>query len=312
MIYFKKIRGIILLILILLIPQGLILAQTINHAYIVQDNDSTSVKWLRDGEIIADTYKGNTLGIKELLISGSAQPSEQGWNDIIQFISKHKPSGNKPIWVIDLRQETHGYLNGQPITLYSEYDWINKGKNNQQSALDEKNWLLSLSTKKKITNVLSKHQFATQKYLNRKLTPVKEVQSEEQLISKLGLNYHRLYVTDHMAPESLEVDAFITLIKSIPKDTWLHIHCRGGKGRTTTFLVMYDMLKNADKVTFAEIIARHASVPPYYNLFEVNRDKSFLTPYYKERIIFLFDFYQFAQKYLKGYQGTWQEWQSTR
>jgi protein-tyrosine phosphatase len=31
-------------------------------------------------------------------------------------------------------------------------------------------------------------------------------------------------------------------VSSLPKDTWIHIHCRGGEGRTTTFLAILEML----------------------------------------------------------------------
>lgn len=43
------------------------------------------------------------------------------------------------------------------------------------------------------------------------------------------------------SPEN--IDEFIKLYKSLPKDAWLHFHCEAGKGRTTTFLAMYDMMK---------------------------------------------------------------------
>ncbi|MBI2786792.1 MAG: tyrosine protein phosphatase, partial [Legionella longbeachae] len=217
----------------------------------------------------------------------------------------------KPILVLDLRQESHGYLNGRSITLVSIYDWINRGKSNTQSLVDQENWLHSLRTQKKIKGILSAKQFSAKEYSGGKNISVKAVKNEETLVSRLGLQYHRLYISDHSAPADAEVNAFVTLLQSSPKDTWFHIHCRGGKGRTTTFLVMYDMLKNADKVSFEEIIRRHASITPYYNLFEINRADPYLTPYYEERLAFLSRFYQFAQQVLKGYKGTWSTWRDT-
>ena len=311
-------KSIIVIFITLLLTQGFAVAQSetktcgamTDNPCIVQDSEfsSSPLKWLRDASMIADVYQGNTLGIKELLISGSEEPSEKGWKDIADYIAKRSAPGKKTLLVLDLRQESHGYLNGRAITLVSEYDWINRGKSNSQSIRDQENWLHSLRIQKKITGILSTQQFAAKEYSGGKTIPVKVVKNEKDLVSRLGFAYHKLYITDHTAPGDSEIDAFLTIIKNAPKDTWFHVHCRGGKGRTTTFFVMYDMLKNADKVSFEEIIARHASIAPYYNLFEINRGDPFLTPYYEQRIILLSHFYQFAQEVLNGYQGTWSEW----
>lgn len=294
---------------------GFLFAQTntkvcdgsLSHPCIVTDSEysSSPLKWLREAAMIASAYPGNIQGIAELTISGSEEPSEKGWKEIAEYIARR---GGKKVLVVDLRQESHGYINGRAITLVSEYDWINRGKTNAQSLADQENWLQSLKNQKKLKGVLSSQQFAAKEYSSGKTLRVKVVKNEQEVVSGLGFKYHRLYVTDHTAPSDSEVDAFLTLIKNAPKDTWLHIHCRGGKGRTTSFFVMYDMLKNADKVSFEEIIARHASIPPYYNLFEVHRAEPFLTPYYEQRIMFLSRFYQFALQVLKGYSGTWSQW----
>ncbi|KTC83851.1 tyrosine protein phosphatase [Legionella cincinnatiensis] len=318
MVYFKS----IIVILTLLLFQGFIFAQpetqmcdaTLNNPCIVQDSDlsSSPLRWLRDASMIADVYQGNNFGINELSLSGSEEPSEKGWKEIVDYIAKHRKIGGKSVLVLDLRQESHGYLNGRAITLVSEHDWINRGKSNDQSLIAQENWLNSLKLEKKVSGVLSSQQFAAKEYSNGKNIPVKKIKNERELVSRLGFEYHRLYVTDHMAPSDSEVDVFLTIIKNAPKDAWFHIHCRGGKGRTTTFLVMYDMLKNANKVSFDEIIARHASIPPYYNLFDVNRADPSLTPYYEQRIIFLSRFYQFAQQFLKGNPESWSKWKARR
>lgn len=287
-------------------------ASLLNPCIVTDSEYSNSpLKALRDASMILDAYSGNNKGITNLSISGSEQPSEKAWKDIAQFINRHKKSKNQLVWVLDLRQESHGYLNGRAITLVSDYDWINRGKNNNQSLTDQENWLQSLRIQKKVSGILSSQQFAAKEYSHGKTIPVEVIKNEEEMVSRLGFKYHRLFITDHMAPTDSEVDLFIEFMKHVPKDTWFHIHCRGGKGRTTSFFVMYDMLKNADKVRFEEIIARHASIFPYYNLFEVNRSDPSLTPYYEQRLLFLTHFYLFAQQFLKGYKGTWSQWRSS-
>ena len=119
-------------------------------------------------------------------------------------------------------------------------------------------------------------------------------------------------VPDHRRPGDVDIDHFVELIKHLPKKTWLHIHCRGGSGRTTTFMAMYDMLRNANVVLFEEIIKRQAAVSPYYDLFTVNRKNVILTPYYQARLDFLRQFYRFSQDYLQGYPENWSQWKSSK
>lgn len=285
---------------------------TTEHPCIVQDSKSqyTPIALLRDAWMIPASYNGNIEGINTLLVSGSEIPSEKGWRDIADHIAI-RTNGNKPVVVLDLRQESHGYLNGKAITLVNAYNWLNVGKTNEQSTLEQENWLSALRAKKKVNGILTPTQYHAKEYAQGKSMAVLSVKNEEHYVAKLGFKYSRLYISDHRAPLDSEVDAFLSLVKSMPKNTWYHVHCRGGKGRTTTLLNLFDMLKNADKVSFEEIIARQASVPPYYNMLDVKRGNPELTPYYEERIAFLAQFYEFARQSLMGYDvGSWSEWKA--
>jgi hypothetical protein len=285
---------------------------TETHPCIVQDSKTKSspVEWMRDVTVIADVYRGNTLGIKDLYVSGSEEPSEKGWRSIAEYILMRKPKGSQPVVVLDLRQESHGYINGRAITLVTNYNWINLGKSNQQSHTDEVKWLSSLGSKKIVNGILTLAQYREKDYIRGKSMAVGSIKSEEYYVSRWGFEYQRLYISDHRAPLDSEVDALLRLVKSKPENTWYHVHCRGGKGRTSTVLAMFDMLKNADKVSFDEIIARQASISPYYNLFEIYRNDIELTPYYILRIEFLRQFYIYSQQVLAGYTGTWSEWKA--
>ncbi len=307
----------VVLIMLLLIhgrifasPLPAICESSIEKPCIVQDSTSqnASVQWLRDVATIADAYNGNIQGIHNLYLSGSKEPSEKGWRTIAEYIAMRRPKIGSPVVVLDLRQESHGYLNGRAITLVSNYNWLNLGKSNEQSALDQESWLASLRGRKTVHGVLTVSQYRDKQYFLGKSMAVGTVKNEEYYVSKWGFEYHRLFVTDHRAPLDSEVDALLTLVKSKPKKTWFHVHCRGGKGRTSTFLAMLDMFKNADKVSFEEIISRQASISPYYNLLDIYRGDPELTPYYIKRIAFLMLFYEFSRQSLQGYSGTWSEW----
>ncbi|HIA7953080.1 phosphatase domain-containing protein [Legionella pneumophila] len=283
---------------------------TIENPCIVQDSKTQFSPVIRYREVasIADVYGGNITGINKFHLSGSEQPSEKGWEAIAESISRKMGAEAKKVIALDLRQESHGYLNGRAITLVSVYNWINLGKSNSQSTLDQENWLTGLRSRKIVNGVLTVPQYVAKQYSQGKSMVVSTVKNEEYYVYKKGFDYYRIFISDHRAPLDSEVDALVALIKNNPEDTWYHVHCRGGKGRTTTVFAMFDMLKNADKVSFEEIIARQASIPPFYNLMVTNREIPELTPYYEQRLQFLIHFYEFARQSLMGYSGTWSEW----
>ena len=314
--HFKWIKGVFLLATMI---QGCVFARvlppicdsTTEHPCIIQDSKSqfTPIGLLRDAFMISAAYHGNTRGINNLFLSGSEEPSEKGWSDIADYISLRSNADNFVV-VLDLRQESHGYLNGKAITLVNAYNWLNLGKTNAQSALDQDIWLTALRKRKQVNGILTPTQYRAKEYAQGKSIAVLTVKNEEYYVSKWGFKYERLYITDHRAPLDAEVDAFLAIVKRYPKNTWFHIHCRGGKGRTTTLFTLFDMLKNADVVSFEDIIARQATIPPYYNLLSFNRGDADLTPHYEERANFLAHFYEFARQSLQGYEGTWSEWKA--
>lgn len=283
---------------------------TLQNPCFVQDtqNNTQEVRHWRNTQMIAATYQGNTMGLTQLWMSGSAAPSGPNWEWIANTIKKITANKVTKMIDVDLRQETHGYLNNNAVNLTVEHDWINYNKTRQQALADEKNWLTFLSNQTYIDNVLTPIQFKASQFSEGMTIPVITVSSEATTVHQAGLHYFRLTVTDHMAPLDADVDRFVNLIKTLPRDAWLHIHCRGGDGRTTTFMAMYDMLRNANKVSFDEIIKRQAAVSPFYDLSQVERKNPELTEYYKKRYVFLMHFYQFANVYLDGYRGNWSDW----
>ncbi len=80
------------------------------------------------------------------------------------------------------------------------------------------------------------------------------------------------------------VNYFIDFVKNQPKDSWLHFHCKEGIGRTTTFLIMYDIMKNHKDVNLNDIIKRQVllsgmSDTSSQGFYEGNHNK-FLTDFY--------------------------------
>uniref|UniRef100_UPI00402AB367 hypothetical protein n=1 Tax=Veillonella magna TaxID=464322 RepID=UPI00402AB367 len=70
-----------------------------------------------------------TTGLDTLRISGSSQPTVQQFKHMAKEI-KRKTDG--PVFDVDLRQETHLFVNDSPISRYAKRDWINVGKSSDE------------------------------------------------------------------------------------------------------------------------------------------------------------------------------------
>ena len=67
-----------------------------------------------------------------------------------------------------------------------------------------------------------------------------------------------LHVTDAdiKTKASEYIPKIIKFVENQPKGSWLHFHCKEGIGRTTTFMIMYDIIKNNKTVSLNDIITR--------------------------------------------------------
>lgn len=244
-------------------------------------------------------------GLSELNISGSAQFSEKGLHEIKILL------GNKKIVVIDLRRESHGFINGLPVSWVLLKGWPNGNcssdeiQTNEQELLQQALHAKHLNLAIIVKNEGEKHVFST-------IIFPKTMNTEQELCHMEGIDYYRIAVDDHKRPLDNEVDRFIALIKSLPHDYWLHFHCKGGAGRTTTFMALYDMMHNARRVSFEDIIKRQwligrTSLDCYIKPCENKYSKEFY-----ERLVFLHQFYAYCQSNTDNYQTTWTSWISSR
>ena len=236
----------------------------------------------------------NLTGLADLNISGSGALSEKGLEAIKQNV------GDKPIIDVDLRQESHGFINGMGISWFGENDGANKGLARDKVIADEKEKLDKISEDKHITF----DQLAKGKSINTisEINNLESVQTEEELTKKLGTNYLRITATDHERPLDEQVDLFVQSVRSIPNGTWLHFHCRGGDGRTTSFMSMYDMMHNAQKVSFEDIMNRQHLIGGSDLLKSEDKDGT------QTRKDFLKEFYDYSKNNQDGFQTSWSQW----
>jgi protein-tyrosine phosphatase len=260
----------------------------------------------RSSRQIGEEYKGNTTGLTTLRCSGSAIFS-------VEQLTRMDQEIEGDILVVDLRQESHAFLNGLPVTWEADNDWVNVGKTPKQCAVDEQSKVDQLRSLLKVNLDVSQDReggITSKSAQNSQSTQVsvRNVKTEKDVVENLGLSYRRFYVTDHLRPDDAAVEAFVQLIDKLPEKVWIHFHCRGGKGRTTTFMAMYDMLRNSNKVSIEDILARQAALDPKYNLTET-KPESPRTTYYQERYQFLQAFYQYTQERDRsGVRVPWSLW----
>jgi hypothetical protein len=298
---YKKLKVPILLTLLISIFLSLLVRTNIsaeiidNNVHIVLDSlDHYDIfpkdfRKTTDLTIIKDNKNLNLSGLDKLNISGSQQFSEYNLPLLIKGIDT-----SLPITVVDLRQESHGFINGLPVSWTDSKNNANVGLTREQVLLDEANKLKSIKLYEPITF-----------YNNPKETIVPtKIQNEEELVNSKGLSYNRITVRDGGIPTDDMVDYFIEFIMAQPQNSWLHFHCKAGFGRTTTYMIMYDMTKNYKEVSAEEIIKRQLGLAN----FNENTIQSF---YNNERISFLNKFYEYCKANGDSLKIKWSEWKKT-
>jgi hypothetical protein len=120
--------------------------------------------------------------------------------------------------------------------------------------------------------------------------------TEKMVVEALGLKYQRFYALDHAPVAAAEVTRFIQFVQALPKHSWLHFHCRAGKGRSSQFLVMYDMLCHHRLLCWDELMARQGAFNPV-NFLEVSYHpaKLWKAAYARQKLCFLKAFYAYLQ-----------------
>jgi hypothetical protein len=234
----------------------------------------------------------------DLNSSGSGQFSAKGYERLMNTLaSKQK------LCFVDLRQESHGFANTMAISWYGKDNATNFYKVLPEIVRDELSRLEALYLEP-LAYIYSKKPPLIDTPFSVAVT---SVCTEEEFIKHEGHDYIRIPVTDHLAPKPEEVDQFIALITQ-REGQWLHIHCRKGKGRTTTFLAMLDMMRCSKKRSFDEIMKRSQANGGSNILFIPKRRD----PRYKakvERVSFLHNFYRYCKASDSSFSIPWTQWE---
>lgn len=290
----QKFLIILLTILITIYPEITSLASPITNdiAYIVQDSSLNEIipdnfRKTSNLEILKNYNNLNLYGLDKLNISGSDQFSKYNIKNLIKEIGTDLDIVN-----VDLRQESHGFINGIAISFANKFNNANAGLSRNQVMIRENAQLLSIPLNTPLT-LDGRHP--------KTITPF-FIEDENLLSSKNSLEYIRIPVTDGKIPTDDMVDYFVSLVSSKFKDKWIHFHCKRGIGRTTTFMIMYDMMKNSNKVSYDDIVNRQ--------LFLANFKETTMNSFKNDttRTNFLKNFYNYSKENSNSYSKSWSEW----
>ena len=136
---------------------------------------------------------------------------------------------------------------------------------------------------------------------------------EAQEAKKNGFSYAHLKIGSKFLSSDETIDEIVKLFDHLPKNSWVHFHCHYGKGRTSIMLVMYDIIKNAPKVSLNDITKRQHLLGSEDLLNTVVwRKGSYTKDQLEERVTFISAFYEFVcQRKSRGIQR-WSEWHHHR
>ncbi len=212
---------------------------------------------LRNFRLMSDAWKNSVRGkeptrkgLENLRASASAQPSLIALDELHEKISALAPDAK--IFMVDLRQESHGFANSLPVSWYNKHNAANADKNTSAVLKDEAERLKNLRGNETTFTPLGKSDTARIKAIT--IIP-RVTETEQNAAQNAGFEYQRFAAADMQFPAPEIVDDFIIFVANLPENSWLHFHCQAGHGRTTTFLAMYDIMKNPD-VSLEEICKR--------------------------------------------------------
>ena len=276
-------------------------------------------KWRLDGTDSADLPRSFRLmtdnfseekgifpsrnGLDSLRISASGQPPYAALSAL--HAKLRAAAGDGDIWMVDLRQESHGYVNNAyPVSWHKNRNWANYGMNNAQIERDEIGRLASLIGSRTTFEPMGRYDTT---HFEAVTLDVVSVKTEKEAAERAGFKYVRIAAADQAAPSDVAIDDFVRFVAGLPQNAWLHFHCHAGHGRTTTFAVFFDIMKNPG-VPLETIVARQYALGGT-NLFAPAEGDDWRDAERRKRAEVVRAFYSYANETRgDGFRTTWSQW----
>lgn len=236
-------------------------------------------------------------GLESLRCSGSAQYHPGS------FPALRKHLGQENLTIVDLRLEPHFVMGPWSVSLFRRQNNFFGAPFHHLSRAIEQAWVQHFQRYKPLDVYHVKEKLSSLVVMPRKTpAPPGPILSVEKFLLSQSVRYVRFPVLDHHLPAPEVVDDFVEKMSSLPPNTWVHFHCRGGRGRTTLLVMMYDILMNAHHVGVKDILDRHV-LAGAKNIFAYERSRA------KKIKAFLKAFHTYCLLRHKGLKTPWSKWQ---
>jgi hypothetical protein len=242
--------------------------------------------------------------LEELRISGSSEFSELG----LRLLRARLPVSR--FTVVDLRQESHGFAAGLPVSWEANHDWGNAGRTQAAVVADEERRLAELGSRPRAELVRLDQGWGREKLAVVPVVP-SPTRTERQVVEGAGLEYARFATPDHLYPDDATTDRFVTFARERLDAGWMHFHCKAGIGRTTVFMTMADMMRNARRVPRDEIIRRQGRYAGY-DLEKIAAPGAWNAETSRKRRDFVRAFYDYCRAASPAFDLSWSQWASAR
>ncbi|HSR99947.1 MAG TPA: hypothetical protein VLM79_22990 [Kofleriaceae bacterium] len=274
-----------------------------SYAALVFDDDGGELRQFRSTTELPAADLDDMRELTELRCSGSAQPSVAGFRELQRRLAGVR---DEELCVVDLRQESHGFVNGAAVSWYATNNWGCTGLSNDEALALEalRLRLLELATRVRIGSVATIKHGAEPAFVEWDRPTVAD---EPQAFGLPHGRHVRLPVTDHARPSNAVVDRFIELVRGLRGAQHLHFHCRGGKGRTATFMALHDLLRHGARRPLSDILARQRILTGY-DLTRPADPTRAKAPYVADRLAFLERFHAYVQHNPGGEAQPWSLW----
>ncbi len=253
---------------------GTMLLLLLGIAYVLFTDDYTQAKFRTMQDAISSSKHANLTGLREIRASGGP---------IVNFphLKKKLKRHKKNLIIVDGMWEYHGYINGIPTTYFGY----------QKQDLDLRYLLRRLIFT------------GTTRARPDLVTP------EAKVAKSYGFGHKNIKIDSKALTTNQAVDEFVAFFDALPPNTWVHFHCRLGKGRTSMMLVMLDTMKNAPKVALADIIKRQ-HILGSENLSNTISKKggTYTSETLTNRKKFIENFYEFVCQRKAGGIQRWSDW----
>lgn len=256
------------------------------------------------------SYVPTRQGLDGLRISGSARFNAKQLTKLTEWL--REKAGNSPIYIVDMRNESHGIVNGHHMSWYGLQNWSNIGMTTEEILRDEQNRIDSI---KGLTILYGRMRARSNFVMTDSTYEVvrpSETMTEREAVEAKGLRYHRITALDHTFPRDGILDDFLAFYRSLPQDCWLHFHCQAGHGRTTLYMALIDMLRNPD-VPLKDILHRVCLIGGTSLYDDGTGHPEWRVDLFRETSRMVPLLYQYVQENkANGYSVKWSDWKKRR